>query len=249
MVKIKPTISDRDGLVKAKSIEEIEDILKNTKFSISFSYFEFSSICSNGFNNFYRSDSHFLKTNSDLFCALKDLSNETYNSAIITGKLKTNRHFKKIEREASINRINDILVNCYHKSENAIDQWKESVYVECGLSIGSRVIGILINYSRIELLFIDPNHLVFPSDKFPTKIKMQYEFNALYNLTSDIQLSEFVKKEAVVVNCDKEEERERLKLYEEAIKEFKNGNFGASEFASYCELIYKEYKEEDTTLV
>ena len=77
MAKIKTSLDER----------EIERF-KNTNFTFSFQRFKNYSTCSNEitFNNNYMTTNHFLKTNSDFIEAMKILSNETYNSTIVTKK-------------------------------------------------------------------------------------------------------------------------------------------------------------------
>lgn len=172
----------------SQNIIDLEQQNKNTNFTFSFRYFEPDSRYSadKEFNSNYSSIPHFLKTNSDLIQAMKTVSSETYKTTIIDKKLENVMHFKILERESSRERITEILVDVYGKSQNAIEELKEgSNFLEFGMTDGCRYIGILIDYHIIELLYLDPNHLTFADYKFDIPSKMSYTTPSIYDLKSE----------------------------------------------------------------
>lgn len=172
----------------SQDVLALENLNKNTSFTFSFKYFETKSKLSKDklFNSNYSSIPHFLKTNSDLIQAMKIVSMETYKSTIIDRKLENVMHFKVLEREASRERITEILVDVYGKSKSAVEELKEgSQFVEFGMTDGCRYIGVIIDYHIIEILYLDPNHLTFANSSFNIPNKMSYTVPSIYDLKSD----------------------------------------------------------------
>lgn len=146
-------------------------------FTFSFNYFQFDSLKSGSikeFNNHFKNQEHFLKVNQYMFEAMGILSKENYKSAFIERKLERTMHCKLLEKEESVDRIQNILIDGYNMSENVIKQWSDSKYIEFGITNEERFIGILLDYNIISILYIDPYHLTFPNHNFDIPLKMSY---------------------------------------------------------------------------
>lgn len=146
-------------------------------FTFSFNYFQFDSLKSGiikEFNNHFKNQEHFLKVNQYMFEAMGILSKENYKSAFIERKLEKIMHCKLLDNEDAVDRIQNILVDGYNMSENVIEQWSDSKYIEFGITNEERFIGILLDYSVIAILYFDPHHLTFPNHRFDIKLKMSY---------------------------------------------------------------------------
>lgn len=227
----------------SKQLQELDAEIekkKNTKFTFSFNDFELNSLESGkirDFNNNYEGIKHFLRVNGCLFDALKLLSNETYKTTIIEHKLERIMHFKLLDRPESVQKINNILINGYDKSENTIKQWEDSKYVEFGYTDEERFIGIIIDYNIISILYVDPNHLTFPNKNFDIDRKLNYTTPGLFSKksTSTIDLNKDMENSAEIIK-DKDYKKEE---YEMAILENINGKMTDTEMAEFCREVYK----------
>ena len=161
--------------------KELEE-KQTTNYTFSFTDFELGSIergIIKDFSDYYSDQYHFLKVNESLFSAIRILSKENYKSTIINHSLEKTMHFKILDRPESIERVEKILTEGYHKSKTAIEQWKDNKYVEFGVQ-EERFIGIILDYNIISILYVDPNHLTFPNNKFDLNLKMSYTVPSLY---------------------------------------------------------------------
>ena len=233
---------------KPKQLNELDAEIekkKNTQYTFSFNDFELDSLETGkirGFNNNYEGIKHFLRVNGCLFEALKILSKETFKTTIIERKLERIMHFKLLEREESIKKINNILINGYNKSENTIKQWEDSKYVEFGYTDEERFIGIIIDYNIISILYVDPNHLTFPDTRFDLDRKLNFTTPGLFSKksTSTIDFNKTMETTAEAIkNRDYKKEG-----YEMAIEENINGKMTDSEMAEFCREIYRGEKNE-----
>lgn len=206
--------------------KEIE-IKQTTNFKFSFTDFELGSIekgIIKDFSNYYFDQNHFLKVNESLFLAIKIISNENYKSAIIDHSLERTMHFKILNRPESIERVEKILL-AYNKSESAIEQWKDSQYLEFGVK-EERFIGIIIDYNIISILYVDPNHLTFPNTRFDINAKLSYTVPSFYTKDST---TTFINQQ----NNYKKEDNEKLELCKIAFLQNQSGEMSDAELEKY----------------
>ena len=206
--------------------KEIE-IKQTTNFKFSFTDFELGSIekgIIKDFSNYYFDQNHFLKVNESLFSAIKIISNENYKSAIINHSLERTMHFKILNRPESIDRVEKILL-AYNKSESAIEQWKDSRYLEFGVK-EERFIGIIIDYNIISILYVDPNHLTFPNTRFDISAKLNYTVPSFYTKDST---TTFINQQ----NNYKKEDNEKLELCKIAFLQNQSGEMSDAELEKY----------------
>lgn len=206
--------------------KEIE-IKQTTNFKFSFTDFELGSIekgIIKDFSNYYFDQNHFLKVNESLFSAIKIISNENYKSAIINHSLERTMHFKILNRPESIDRVEKILL-AYNKSESAIEQWKDSRYLEFGVK-EERFIGIIIDYNIISILYVDPNHLTFPNTRFDINAKLNYTVPSFYTKDST---TTFINQQ----NNYKKEDNEKLELCKIAFLQNQSGEMSDAELEKY----------------
>lgn len=213
--------------------KEIENQNKAKNYLFKFDDFEIQSGINQGiiFNNQYMSLIHFLKIVSDLIESLKILSKHSFNTTLINGELEKSMHFKKLDNDGAIERINNIMQIIYHKK--VVDQYGEgSIFIEFGRIDDCRYIGVLLDYHIINLLYIDPHHLTFKDDKFNIKQKMSYSFPSLLT-TSSINSStktlgvDITNQYAYEINKKYIEQRDKEELdwYREMQKELYDGNY------------------------
>jgi len=219
-----------ENLIKVRDIKEVEQLFKNEKFSISFSYFQPNSIKFGNFTNYY---------NTNLECVFKILSMECYNTTFIDSSFKKKVHIKELKRENTIQYICQILEKGYGLN---IEQLRESNFIECGISIGARFIGILRDYNVIEVLFFDPNHLICENTNFSTKTKLTYDKPCLLekHVNTKEFNNEFNKINERVFDCRKQE---LLYYQNELLKDFKLGNINQKELIETSNSINEEYQD------
>lgn len=218
--------------VSSDITKEIE-LKKTTNFKFSFTDFELGSIekgIVKDFSNYYLDQNHFLKVNESLFSSMKILSNENYKSAIINHSIERTMHFKILNRPESIERVENILKG-YGKSNSAIEQWKDSQYVEFGVQ-EERFIGIIIDYNTISILYADPNHLTFPDDRFDNNTKLSFTVPSFYTKDST---STFINKYS---NYDKDKDFDKLEFCKIAFLQNQCGEMSDVELDKYLKEYY-----------
>ena len=226
---------------KAQIAQEISSKIQEQQtknFTFSFNYFEFDSLKSGEikeFNNNFRDQGHFLKVNRCLYEAMKYLSNESYKSAIIDRKLENTMHCKVLDREESIDRIQSILIEGYDKSENLINQWEESKYIEFGITDEERFIAILIDYNIISILYMDPNHLTFPNYKFDIPLKMSYTTPSFLTRSSTTKVGLQIGLNNI---SDYEEYYNTIEMTKDLIKEYNEGKVQDDDIYEFLKEIY-----------
>ena len=213
----------------AKEIEKRQ----TTNFKFSFTDFELGSIekgIIKDFSNYYSDQNHFLKVNESLFAAIKILSNENYKSAIIEHNLERTMHFKILNRPESIERVEQILTG-YNKSKTVLEQWRDSQYVEFGVK-EERFIGILIDFNIISILYVDPNHLTFPDDRFDNNMKLSFTVPSFYKKDST---STFINQYS---SFDEKNDLEKLEYCKIAFLQNQDGQISDIELDQYLKRYY-----------
>lgn len=208
-------------------LEEIQN-KQTLNFKFSFTDFELGSIekgIIKDFSNYYFNQNHFLKVNESLFASIKILSNENYKSAIINHSVEKTMHFKILDKPESIERIERILRG-YNKSESTIEQWKESKYIEFGVQ-EERFIGIIIDYNIISILYVDPNHLTFPNNRFDINMKLSYTVPSFYTKNST---STFINNQN---GSTKSHEEDKLDYCKIAFLQNESGEMSDVELANF----------------
>ena len=155
-------------------MNRIYDVLEENNIKAYRIGFVYKSEIENAKIEDFKNQEHFLKVNQYMFEAMGILSKENYKSAFIERKLERTMHCKLLEKEESVDRIQNILIDGYNMSENVIKQWSDSKYIEFGITNEERFIGILLDYNIISILYIDPYHLTFPNHNFDIPLKMSY---------------------------------------------------------------------------
>lgn len=237
------------------SIEE-EELLKSKEKNYTFSFQRFKKISNISdkivFNNNFRSVVHFIKTNSDLFAAMELLSRENYNSTIVQKKLEKVMHFKELTEDDSIKRIREILTNVFSENEELVKQLENGRYIEFGMTDECRFVAILIDYSIINMLYLDPNHLTFPNYNFDVPIKMSYTTPCIYNSKSDKILNyktsslpyDFNENDFLKINSLSEKEREKLEFIEDMFSELVSGKLECNDFIELAKEIVAKKESE-----
>lgn len=246
-IKVATKIQKYDSLIKATSAEEIEKLNKTEKMSISLSNFQPNSIILDDFSNHYKSNLEFIYYNSELFKLFKDLSNKNFNETFIDNDNRRVMRTKILDKENTVKRICKILEEGYKVN---IEQLNDSKFIECGTSIGSRFIGIIRDYHIIEVLFLDPNHLVCRDDRFSIKQKLGYRVPSL--LDKHFDTNTLNQEFRLISDKHLDSRKDDLLFYYKAmIQDFREGKISSvEELIQNQESIEQEYSDViESTLV
>ncbi len=232
--------STTEKLIKASDSKEIEDIFKNKNISISFSLFKKQSvkIPELSFNNNFISNCHFMIYMARMFKILGIITSESYNSGIINKQLLRKMHYKILTNSDTIERIEQILIKGYNVPKHVVEeQWGDNIYIECGLNKEARFIACLVDYNVLEILFVDPHHMVCCDPKFDQKIKMSYNYPSLFDMPdSELRALEPIKEDIMNYH-DYEQAQEDLEILREAIKDYKDGSLDEKDFLELYDYI------------
>lgn len=195
--EIKPLTNEKGKtLVKVGNQRSVDN-----RIVFSFSFFNGQSICISDFNNFYATRSDSMKSVSDFFQTLKDISNFEIKQ-FFSPAVKTQFHYNEFDDNKVIDRIENILIDGYGIPKQKVDEF-ERLYFEFSFSNGKRAIGTRIYDNIFEILFIDCNHMVCLESCRTLKIKMKYNFPSLFGrFDKEVEFSDFNREKLLEMLID-----------------------------------------------
>ena len=147
--------------------------LDDEKPQILFKYFQCNSITIDGFNNCYLNKEASIKSAHSFITRIKDIQSKTLKE-LRNRSMRKLYHFHSIQNENEVKRINYVLKEGYHFSNNTIENF-ENNYYEFALNSGERVIFVMVD-NLFELLFIDSNHFIYRESSRNAKYKDKFEY-------------------------------------------------------------------------
>ena len=249
--KIKAFDKVPDTLVKARNYQQLQEESQNKKITLGFSCFKAESVKNDKytFNNHYSSLSAFLKNNGELFEVFSRITKYSAKDILKDVKIKEDYKFKLLDRPETLEKIMIVLKKCYSVPEKTLEQWRENKYIECGVNSESRFIGMLMEENKIEVFFLDPNHLICPDERYPIKYKMKYDYpQVTRRVNSKKEIDDEFKKVCDAYYNEKKEEL--LDYFIFMVEDIRTGR--CTDINQIIEL-YDSYKDEygieDSTLV